>query len=219
MGETYHFTPSRQIYGQVTSNNAYSWNSSSYPNLNYGTDGQNRYMSVGGVGYTHDAQGNLHGDGASTYNYDAYGRLTAVSGGASAAFGYDGLGRLWTTVGGSRTYFLYDGDQIVAEYDGSGNLLRRYVPGADPYETSMWFEGGSVRWLLADRRGSIMGSADGGQALSTQNTYDESGVPGSTNAGRLQLNGLPWIPEAGLYLFGAGAPPALSRFLQPNPFV
>ena len=28
---------------------------------------------------------------------------------------------------GSTTRFLYDGDALVAEYDGAGTMLRRYV--------------------------------------------------------------------------------------------
>ena len=40
---------------------------------------------------------------------------------------YDPLGRLFHTSGGSAgvTQFLYDGDELVAEYNGSGKLLRR----------------------------------------------------------------------------------------------
>lgn len=36
-------------------------------------------------------------------------------------------GRLHSTSGGSagETRFLYDGDELIAEYDGAGTLLRR----------------------------------------------------------------------------------------------
>jgi hypothetical protein len=46
------------------------------------------------------------------------------------ALTYDALGRLASTAGSSVTQFAYAGDQLLSEYDGSGNLLRRYVPGA-----------------------------------------------------------------------------------------
>jgi YD repeat-containing protein len=43
------------------------------------------------------------------------------------ALTYDALGRLASTTGSSVTQFAYAGDQLLSEYDGSGNLLRRYV--------------------------------------------------------------------------------------------
>ena len=74
---------------------------------------------------------------------------------------YDPLGRLYETVGSSTgtTRFLYDGDNLVAEYDGSGNLLRRYVHGVGVDQPLVWFEGSTVsdsarRYLHADERGS-----------------------------------------------------------------
>jgi YD repeat-containing protein len=44
-----------------------------------------------------------------------------------AALTYDPLGRLFqVTLGASTTRFLYDGDDLVAEYDGSNTMTRRY---------------------------------------------------------------------------------------------
>ncbi|HEX8585233.1 MAG TPA: hypothetical protein VF680_12570, partial [Allosphingosinicella sp.] len=61
--------------------------------------------------------------------YDAENRLVGASTGAALV--YDPLGRLFETSGGSAgvTRFLYDGDALVAEYSGSGTLLRRYLHG------------------------------------------------------------------------------------------
>ncbi len=74
------------------------------------------------------------------YRYDAENRLiesrapasgacpvTAYTGTFQATLGYDPLGRLYETVGSGTTRFLYDGDELIAEYDGSGTLLRRYT--------------------------------------------------------------------------------------------
>jgi YD repeat-containing protein len=62
--------------------------------------------------------------------------------GASATLRYDPLGRLYEATGPSGTRLLYDGDDLVAEYNSSGRLLRRYVHGLgagdDP---QLWFEG------------------------------------------------------------------------------
>src|SRR3546814_1500247 len=67
---------------------------------------------------------------STTYLYDIENRLVGASGGSSATLRYDPLGRLYEVVSGSNTTrFLYDGDELVAEYNGSGTLLRRYAHG------------------------------------------------------------------------------------------
>ena len=85
-------------------------------------------------------------------------RLVSASGATAATLSYDPLGRLNTTTAGSvATQFLYDGDELVAEYDGSGNLLRRYVHGPDVDEPILWYEGSGLttrRILRADHLGS-----------------------------------------------------------------
>ncbi|MBL8549504.1 MAG: hypothetical protein JNJ73_05930, partial [Hyphomonadaceae bacterium] len=68
-----------------------------------------------------------------------------MSGSVSATLTYDPLGRLKTIAsGGATTQFLYEGNNLVAEYDGSGNLLRRYVPGGGMDQPLVWFEGSGV---------------------------------------------------------------------------
>jgi hypothetical protein len=53
------------------------------------------------------------------------------------------------------TRFMYDGDRLIAEYNGAGTLLRRYVHGPGVDEPLVWYEGagvgaGSRRYLHAD---------------------------------------------------------------------
>ena len=68
-------------------------------------------------------------DGTRTLSYDVENHLLSVSGGsAPITLTYDPLGRLAQSVSGtSTTQFVYDGSRLTAEYDGSNNLLRRYV--------------------------------------------------------------------------------------------
>ncbi|MGH8168859.1 MAG: hypothetical protein ACREQ1_16590, partial [Woeseiaceae bacterium] len=94
----------------------------------YVVNGLNQYTSVGGSPQLYDLNGNLSSDGATSFGYDAENRLVAASGAQTAALAYDPLGRLFEISGpADSTQFLYDGDRLVAEYDGSGNLERRYV--------------------------------------------------------------------------------------------
>ena len=134
------------------------------------------------------------------------------------------MGRLFQLVKGSATtQFLYDGDELVAEYDGSGTLRRRYIHGPQSDDPLIWYEGSGVssaarRSLQADYQGSIVSVADAsGNAISI-NRYDEYGKPASSNVGRFQYTGQAWLPEIGLYYYKARLyDPRLGRFLQTDP--
>ncbi len=96
----------------------------------------NQYVSVTqgaspSVTLTHDADGNLTGEGTWTFAYDAENRLrTANRAGTAAMHLYDPLGRRQAkVVNRVTTSFLSDGDEEVAEYTGAGALQRRYIPG------------------------------------------------------------------------------------------
>jgi RHS repeat-associated protein len=136
------------------------------------------------------------------------------------------LNRLSKTSGSSTspTQFAYGGDQLLGEYDGGGNLLRRYVPGpAGSDDPVVWYEGpgtGDRRWLIDDERGSVIAVANPSGVIvgSLPNTYDDYGVPGSSNLGRFQYTGQLWIPEIALYHYKARAySPTLGRFMQTDP--
>ena len=179
--------------------------------------------------FSYDANGNLTGDGSSSYVYDVENRLILASGATSATLRYDPLGRLYETGGGTAgiTRFLYDGDELVAEYSGTGGLLRRYVHGAgvdDPLV--MYTDAGltavSRRRLRSDHQGSVIAlTNDAGAVAGTNsaiNSYSEYGIPGAANLGRFQYTGQAWIPEIGMYYYKARIySPTLGRFLQTDP--
>lgn len=80
------------------------------------------------LGY--DTAGRMTSRGTSTFTWSPLDRMvSATVGGTSAAYGYDGDGfRVKSTVGGVTRYFLHDGSgRILAEYDGSGNLLIEHI--------------------------------------------------------------------------------------------
>jgi len=124
-------------------------------------------------------------------------------------------------MGASTVRFLYDGDALVEERDGSGNLLRRYVHGTEEDDPLVWYEGAGLtdpRSLQIDHQGSIVsiGNADG--TLRTIDSYDEYGLPGTSNDGRFQYTGQAWLPALGLYYYKARIySPKLGRFLQTDP--
>lgn len=221
---TFTYNSANQIASRTRSNGAYSFAGYVNTSRSYATNGLNQYASAGGVSFGYDSNGNLTANGATAYTYDAENRLVVASTGANLV--YDPLGRLFQTSGGSAgvTQFLYDGDQLTAEYDGSGNMLRRYVHGDGEDDPQVWYEGATFnapRYLYSDHQGSITAITDHLGNVLRVNAYDEYGIPGDPNhtyAGRFQYTGQAWIPELGMYHYKARIySPTLGRFLQTDP--
>jgi len=218
---TLSYNPANQIVGQTRSNDAYSF--SGYPNVSrsYATNGLNQYATAGSATFTYDANGNLTGDGTSAFAYDVENRLVSRSGGLGIA--YDPNGRLWQTSGGATgtTRYLYDGDELVIEYDGSGNVLRRYVHGSSADDPMLWYEGSGLtdrRSLQIDHQGSVVSVADASGNALTIDSYDEYGIPSASNIGRFQYTGQAWLPDLGMYYYKARMySPTIGRFMQTDP--
>jgi RHS repeat-associated protein len=119
------------------------------------------------------------------------------------------------------TRFAYDGLALIAEYDGSNALQRRYVFGPGTDEAIVWYEGSGTtdrRFMSSDERGSIVSLTDSSGALIAINRYDEYGIPQSANIGRFQYTGQAWLAELGLQYSKARIySPTLGRFLQTDP--
>lgn len=216
----FNYNAASQIVSRTRSNAAYAFRGYANLSRNYVANGLNQYRTVGTDTFGYDANGNLASDGTSSYTYDAENRLVTVAGAASANLVYDPTGRLWQVTGrdGQSTRFLYDGDQLSAEYDASGNLLRRYVHGTGDDDPLVWYEAGQPRWLHADHLGSIVSVSDSSGTLIETNAYDEYGIPDGRNIGRFQYTGQAWIPELGMYYYKARIySPILGRFLQTDP--
>jgi RHS repeat-associated protein len=222
---TYTYNHADQVLTRTISNDAYIYNEPANANDAYARNGLNQYTAVGSSQLTWDANGNLSTDGASSFTYDLENRLIGATGARTAVLRYDPLGRLRESSGGAlgMVRYLYDGDALVAEYDVTGNLLRRYVHGSSIDEPLVWYEGAAVadssrRHLQVNHQGSIVAVAsDAGTALS-KNAYDAWGVPEPTNLGRFQYTGQILLHELGLYHYKARIySPTLGRFLQTDP--
>lgn len=221
---TFTYNAANQIGTRTRDNTSYDFTAYAGGASTYTPNGLNQYSSVGGVNLSYDLNGNLTSDGLTGYTYDVENRLVSASGAHTATLTYDPLGRLFQLdSGGATTQFLYDGDELVAEYDGSGALLRRYVHGPQNDDPLIWYEGGSVsagarRSLQSDHLGSVVSIADASGASIDINRYDEYGVPSSSNAGRFQYTGQAWLPELGLNYYKARFyDPRIGRFLQTDP--
>ena len=224
VGYSLDYSPANQISSITRRNYAYAWTGHFNVDRNYTANGLNQYTAAGPASFAYDANGNLTSDGSTAFVYDVENRLVSASGAKNATLRYDPLGRLYETVGGGNTTrFLYDGDELVAEYDGSGTTLRRYVHGIGTDDPVVWFEGAGFGWssmqhLRTDHQGSIVHVADYNGNVIAINAYDEFGIPKAGNLGRFQYTGQAWIPELGMYHYKARIySPTLGRFLQTDP--
>jgi RHS repeat-associated protein len=219
-GSAITYTPSGQISTFSRDNDSYKWNGHFNVNRLYGTNGLNQLIattpgagqtSVANLGY--DGRGNLNLSGTTSYVYTTENRL-ATAGPQSLA--YDSVDRL-LFVGGVAV-FRYDGTDLIQERSPSNGLARRYVHGPGTDEPLVWYEGAGTtdrRWLHADERGSIIAVSNSVGSVIAINSYDEYGIPASTNQGRFQYTGQTWLPEIGLYYYKARMySPTLGRFMQ-----
>jgi RHS repeat-associated protein len=112
---------------------------------------------------------------------------------------------------------------LIAEYNGAGSRLHRYVHGPGVDEPVVWYEGagvgaGSRRYLHTDHQGSVVAIADAAGTVVGVNRYDPYGVPSAGNLGRYGYTGQARIDELGLYYYKARIyHPWLGRFLQTDP--
>ncbi|MDO8336419.1 MAG: RHS repeat-associated core domain-containing protein, partial [Candidatus Saccharibacteria bacterium] len=224
---TFIYNPVSQVTQFTQSNNLYSYAGNANKTGAYVPNGLNQYISINGFTVTYDNNANLikdTSDSATTYTYDMENRLVSTTNGVNSNFIYDPLGRLFqTTIGGVVTQFLYDGDALVAEYNSSNGLTRRYVHGDQVDEP--WVEYGSSSigvsnrtYLHADHQGSIIARTDGSGGYRSKLTYDSFGIPATTNEGRFGYTGQIWLKELGLFHYKARVySPKLGRFLQTDP--
>ncbi len=220
---TYTRNPVQEIVGQSWTNDLYQWTGYANGTQSYTANGLNQYTVAAGATLTHDAKGNLTGDGVWTYAFDADNKLkTAAKTGYSAALTYDAEGRLRrTTLAGTITDLAYDGVDLVAEYDGAGTLLRRYVHGPGVDEPLVWYEGSTTAnksWLYADHLGSIIGTANSAGTSTAIHSYGPFGEPNVTTGVRFRYTGQQYLGGLNLYYYKARFySPALGRFLQTDP--
>jgi RHS repeat-associated protein len=223
---TFSYTTADQLVSRTLDNDAvYSWRGHYNAAFNYQHNGLNQITQADTAAVSHDANGNITAaDSVWTYAYDSENKLRSASSGSyTAQISYDPLGmaRRAEVAGISVTEFLYDGADLVAEYNASGVLRRRYVHGDGVDEPLVWYEGlgtADRRWLHADERGSIVAiSNSAGTSLATY-TYSPYGEPNTTTGSRFKYTGQVHLDAVPLYYYKSRFYSSkLARFLQPDP--
>lgn len=217
---SFTYNPASQIKSTIKNNDSYSWDNSYNVSRNYISNGLNQLTLAGAITLSYDIRGNLSTSDGNSYTYSSENFLKNGPNGTSLE--YDPLGRLYQTTGsGVTTRFAYDGANMIAEYNATNALLRRYVHGPGTDEPILWYEGSGTsdkRYLHTDERGSIIAATDASGVTVGINSYDEYGIPDSANIGRFSYTGQTWLPEIGMHYYKARIySPTLGRFLQADP--
>ena len=179
-------------------------------------DAQDRLQTYGAVtyGYTRDGELTSRTDttGVTSYAYDALGNLAQVSlpGGTSLSYAVDGEGRRvgrYVNSALAQGFLYQDQLNVVAQVDGGGNVLARYVFGSKPNVPDYLASASGTFRILSDHLGSprlIVNAATG--AVVEQVDYDEFGrVTNDTQPGLTPFGfaGGLYEPQTGLVRFGA----------------
>ncbi|RFC37223.1 MAG: RHS repeat-associated core domain-containing protein, partial [Candidatus Nitrotoga sp. SPKER] len=185
-------------------------------------NGLNQHTIINSNAITHDTNGNLQSDGLWAYSHDLDNRLAGAvrnNPASSVSLGYDPAGRLnHTDIDGTVTDLLYDGTDLIAEYDGAGNLTTRHIHGPGVDEPLVSISGTTKTWRYADHLGSVIAEADvAGNALAIR-SYGPFGENGATVPNRFGYTGQQYIAGLGLYYYKARwYSPTMNRFLETDP--
>lgn len=210
------------LNGAITSQYAYDDNGNRLSRTQGATvtqgtyDAQDRLLTYGNASYTYTANGELKtktvGGQTTRYDYDVLGNLRKVtsSGGGVIDYLIDGQNR---RIGKKLNNVLVQGflwqDQLkpIAELDGSGNLVARFVYATGVNVPDYMVKGGVTYRLVKDHLGSpryVVNVADG--TVIQQMDYDEFGnVLLDTNPGFQPFGfaGGLYDRDTGLVRFGA----------------
>jgi RHS repeat-associated protein len=195
----------------------------------YTTNNLNQYTNALGKVNLHDSRGNLTKVGIDlTFAYDSKNRLTSAQNGTNTmTVTYDYRNRqVSRTINGTTVYFIYDGWSLLEERDATGDLMQKYVHGAQIDEI-LWKQNttGEVYYhhdglgstiALTDETGAVVESYQY-DAFGSVSIYDasNSALSASPRENRFLFTGREWIGEIGLYDYRNRVySPELGRFLQ-----
>jgi RHS repeat-associated protein len=153
--------------------------------VNGSYDSQDRLLTYGGASYSYTRNGELSikivGTDTTRYTYDAFGNLVKVimPNGDVIEYVIDGQNRrVGKKVNGNlkRRWLYQNGLNVIAELDGIGNMVSRFVYGTRPNTPDYVIKGGTIYRIVSDHLGSVRLVANTNSGAVTQQiNYDEFG--------------------------------------------
>jgi RHS repeat-associated protein len=209
-----------QLTAMSVDNDEFAWTPAASSMTNYGrANNLNQYPTVGSTSYSYNSNG-CQTAGMLTASFDVLNRMTqAVSGSTTVDYWNDPTNRqAQKSVNSVKTGLLYDGQQLIAEYDNSGDLANRYIRGNRLDEVFIKIAGSTKTYLHHDRLGSVIAQTDDSGAVLNVYKYGPFGETASLTGTPFGYTGQRFDAEIGLYNYKARYyAPAIGRFLQPDP--
>jgi len=159
-----------------------------------------------------------------TYKYDPQNRMVSTTkSGTTITYAYDPIGRrLAKTVNGVTANYLSVGSQEIAEYDGSSNLVRRYVYGPGIDEPVARVEvAGTHYYHHTDTLGSVIALTDSTDTVTEKHPHTMYGTGDTTAGSAYQFTGRRIDNASGdtslYYHRNRMYSPTIGRFLSADP--
>ncbi len=221
--DSFTFNPAGQIASRTRTNADYSYASHINIDSLFGHNGLNQITSkTGAPAPTYDGRGKMTSDGAFTYTYDTYNRLTSADDGTdTATLSYDPMGRLeeYDGLTGVAVNSVYDGADMIA-WKISGTITRRFIHGPGTNEPLVQVDAstGDRTFLHGNHQGSIIAHTDDTGAQTATFGYDEYGNSGGAGPSSYGYTGQLWLGDIGLYhMHNRVYSPTHMRFMQTDP--
>ncbi len=219
---TYGFNSVHELTSQAVDDATYLWHPTSGGTVNYGTASNlNQYPSVGGDPYDYDNNGCLTDNDIWEFGYDTLNQLVSADDGLTpCSYIYDPRGRqAQKDVDGTKTRYIHSGVRIIAEYDGAGDFVKRYVYGTGLDEVLLEVDDlDEVTSLHHDRVGSIIATTNDTGVVLNSYAYSPWGECDDMSGTAFGFQGQRFDHETGLYFMKARHyDPRIGRFLQPDP--
>ena len=190
-------------------------------------DAANQIAVDGSLAYGHDPLGNLNerveNETATSFAYDWRERMSeaVLPDGTVVEFRYDPFGRrIEKIINGASTRILRDGEEVYGRYNGSGDVVSKYVRDGLGSVVAVAKPDGDF-YLHTDIRGSVVGVTDDGGAIVARFVYDPWGnvLEGSTSwTDPILFIGRDWDDRLEMFdLLARHYDPRLGRFLQEDP--
>jgi RHS repeat-associated protein len=223
---SFDYNLANQVTSKAISNASFAFTPPANDNETYVSNGLNQYSSVtkNSVPFTlaYDGNGSLTSDGGAwTYGYNAENQLvSAVGSSVSALFEYDPNGRRSrkSGTGVTDTSFLTDGNEMLAEYNSAGTMLRRYVYGVNIDERLLMYTGSGTAnksYVHANYQSSTIATSDSFGTVVDMFAYDSYGKTNDGSGIPFKYTGRYYDAETGLYYYRSRYySDALGRFLQ-----
>jgi RHS repeat-associated protein len=199
---------------------------------NYSYNSNNQLTSYDSITFDYDKNGNLtkkteSGVGDTVYTFDYENKITRIDypDATYSTYKYDALARRIEKRdrNANISRYVYDGQNFVAEYDGSNNLVASYVQSLGIDRPISTYRSGEMYWYHSDALGSIYQMTDSNETVARSYDYSAFGKIVSETGSLVNpftYTAREWDTDSGLYYYRARYyDSSIGRFLSRDPFV